>query len=92
MQRAVKALTSVWATSRPDRGRRPGRRHGSARFALRTRQYADAAPFCQETSLVDPVKPPDDWSATKMSDLVFVILTGAFFALASLIVKGVERL
>jgi hypothetical protein len=27
-----------------------------------------------------------------MSDLVFVILTGAFFALASLIVKGVERL
>jgi hypothetical protein len=27
-----------------------------------------------------------------MSDLVFLILTGAFFALASLIVKGVERL
>jgi len=27
-----------------------------------------------------------------MSDLVFVILTGAFFTLASLIVKGVERL
>jgi len=27
-----------------------------------------------------------------MSDLVFVILTGVFFALASLIVKGVERL
>jgi len=27
-----------------------------------------------------------------MSDLVFVILTGAFFALTSLIVKGVERL
>jgi hypothetical protein len=27
-----------------------------------------------------------------MSDLVFVILTGAFFALASLIIKGVERL
>ena len=27
-----------------------------------------------------------------MSDLVFVILIGAFFALASLIVKGVERL
>ena len=27
-----------------------------------------------------------------MSDLVFVILTGAFFALASLILKGVERL
>jgi hypothetical protein len=41
---------------------------------------------------VDAVKPPDDWSATKMSDLLFVILTGAFFALAALIVKGVERL
>jgi len=27
-----------------------------------------------------------------MSDLVFVILTLAFFALASLIVRGVERL
>jgi len=27
-----------------------------------------------------------------MSDLVFVVLTGAFFALVSLIVKGVERL
>jgi hypothetical protein len=27
-----------------------------------------------------------------MSDLLFVILTGAFFALASLILKGVERL
>jgi len=27
-----------------------------------------------------------------MPDLVFVILTGAFFAIASLIVKGVERL
>jgi len=27
-----------------------------------------------------------------MSDLIFVILTGAFFALASLIVRGVERL
>jgi len=27
-----------------------------------------------------------------MSDLVFVILTGAFFALMALIVKGVERL
>jgi hypothetical protein len=27
-----------------------------------------------------------------MSDLVFLILTGAFFALAALIVKGVERL
>jgi hypothetical protein len=27
-----------------------------------------------------------------MSDLVFVILTGAFFALTALIVKGVERL
>jgi hypothetical protein len=27
-----------------------------------------------------------------MSDLVFVILTGVFFALTSLIVKGVERL
>jgi len=27
-----------------------------------------------------------------MSDLVFVILTGAFFVLAALIVKGVERL
>jgi len=27
-----------------------------------------------------------------MSDLVFVILTGAFFALLTLIVKGVERL
>jgi hypothetical protein len=36
-------------------------------------------------------RPPDDWSPC-MSDLVFVILTGAFFALASLIVKGVERL
>jgi len=27
-----------------------------------------------------------------MPDLVFVILTGAFFTIASLIVKGVERL
>jgi len=27
-----------------------------------------------------------------MSDLVLVILTGAFFALLTLIVKGVERL
>jgi hypothetical protein len=27
-----------------------------------------------------------------MPDVLFVILTGAFFALASLIVKGVERL
>lgn len=27
-----------------------------------------------------------------MSDLVFVILTGAFFALTALLVKGVERL
>jgi len=27
-----------------------------------------------------------------MSDLVFVILTGAFFALLALMVKGVERL
>jgi hypothetical protein len=27
-----------------------------------------------------------------MSDLIFVILNGAFFALASLIVRGVERL
>jgi hypothetical protein len=39
-----------------------------------------------------PSKPPDDWSATKMSDLVFVILTCAFFALAALIVRGVDRL
>lgn len=36
-------------------------------------------------------KPPDDWSPC-MADLVFVILTAAFFALASLILKGVERL
>jgi hypothetical protein len=28
----------------------------------------------------------------RMSDLVFVVLTIAFFAVASLIVKGVERL
>ena len=34
---------------------------------------------------------PGDWRA-EMSDLVFVVLTGAFFALVSLIVKGVERL
>jgi hypothetical protein len=39
-----------------------------------------------------PSKPLDDWSSTKMSDLVFVILTVAFFALAALILKGVERL
>jgi hypothetical protein len=45
-----------------------------------------------ETHRVAEIWPPDDWSATKMSDLVFVILTGAFFALASLVVKGVERL
>ena len=30
--------------------------------------------------------------AKKMSDLVFVILTVAFFAVMALIVKGVERL
>jgi len=30
--------------------------------------------------------------ASAMSDLVFVILTGTFFALTSLIVKGIERL
>jgi hypothetical protein len=35
--------------------------------------------------------PPDDWSSY-MADLVFVILTVAFFALSALIVKGVERL
>jgi hypothetical protein len=29
---------------------------------------------------------------TQLSDLVFVILTGAFFTLAAFIVKGVERL
>jgi len=37
-------------------------------------------------------RPPDDWSATKMSDLGFLILIIVFFALLSLIVKGVERL
>jgi hypothetical protein len=37
------------------------------------------------------VGPPENWSAT-MSDLVFVILTGAFFSLLALIVRGVERL
>jgi hypothetical protein len=35
--------------------------------------------------------PPHDWSPF-MSDLGFVILTAAFFAIAGLIVKGVERL
>jgi len=45
-----------------------------------------------ETRRVAEIWPPDDWSATKMSDLGFVILIIAFFALASLIVKGVERL
>jgi hypothetical protein len=40
---------------------------------------------------VADTRPPDDWSPC-MSDLVFVILTVAFFALASLILKGVERL
>jgi hypothetical protein len=35
--------------------------------------------------------PPDE-GVDAMSDLVFVILTGAFFALTALIVKGVERL
>ena len=44
-----------------------------------------------ETHRVADKRPPDDWSPC-MSDLVFVILTGVFFALASLIVKGVERL
>jgi hypothetical protein len=34
---------------------------------------------------------PDDWSLS-MDDLVFVVLALAFFALAALIVKGVERL
>jgi hypothetical protein len=36
-------------------------------------------------------RPPDGWSRG-MDDLVFVILTIAFFALAGLIVKGVEKL
>ena len=35
--------------------------------------------------------PPDDWSPC-MADLVFVILTVAFFAVMALVVKGVERL
>jgi hypothetical protein len=37
------------------------------------------------------VKPLDDWSSA-MSDLVFVILSVAFFALTALVVRGVERL
>ena len=36
-------------------------------------------------------RPPDDWSSA-MSDLVFVILTVAFFALMTLVLRGVERL
>jgi hypothetical protein len=31
-------------------------------------------------------------SGAPMDDLVFVILTAAFFAIAALVVKGVERL
>ena len=44
-----------------------------------------------ETHRVADRRPPDDWSPC-MSDLGFVILVVAFFAVASLIVKGVERL
>ena len=65
---------------------------GFEQFALRSRQSVDTSPPKPETSIVVASKPSDDWSATKMSDLGFVILTIAFFALASLIVKGVERL
>jgi hypothetical protein len=39
----------------------------------------------------DRNRSPDVWSRW-MDDLVFVLLTVAFFAVAALVVKGVERL
>jgi hypothetical protein len=65
---------------------------GFGEFALRTRQCVDTASAStpefhrgrRSSHLMTGVH--------EMSDLLFVILTGAFFALLSLIVKGVERL
>jgi hypothetical protein len=44
-----------------------------------------------KTSQVLTHSPLDDWSPS-VSDLVFVVFTVAFFAVAALVVKGVERL
>jgi hypothetical protein len=46
---------------------------------------------CPQTSRVTTTGSLDDWSPC-MDDLVFVILTVAFFAVVTLILKGVERL
>lgn len=50
-----------------------------------------AARMWAETCRVADSQPPDNWSQP-MSDLVFLILTVAFFTLTSMAVKGAERL